>query len=311
MASYPVDYELPHVFEPFTKFHEHKHYNAPCDVLEFLRDEHMDVDATLVLAFLMDDVKAVNAAIEAGGSADAQTIAILRNNHGDWKLLPAIRDDNKKKILFELFMLYFYLVDLILQKFYRTRTIDDNNILREKGIDILGRQGSLRGTSILEFMVLLEEEELFDTILEHGVEEFELDRALMQAAFVGNPVFVKKLLEHGADANASRAGKERSRKCSADIKTPLTMVCFSSMTEGFKSERLDIARMLIEAGADAAYSNSAALVWTFQTRMFEERHELADMLISAGADITNKSVQRMAFLTKQGAEYFLKKTKAN
>jgi len=67
-----MEYELPHAFEPITKYFDHRYFRAPRDVLSFLRDT--DPDAGLVLATLENDMVGFEAYIRAGASVDAQIV---------------------------------------------------------------------------------------------------------------------------------------------------------------------------------------------------------------------------------------------
>jgi hypothetical protein len=286
-----MEYELPHAFEPITKYFDHRYFRAPRDVLSFLRDT--DPDAGLVLATLENDMVGFEAYIRAGASVDAQIVSTLRPianylNDNVINRSPAIRDDHDRKRLLRLF----YLRERCSKEIYHTYSHRSSSRSRADAVlqDVLAfltEDGSLRNSDVLQFTVALDDEDayVFERVLRNGVEKFELDRALMQAVALKKAECVRTLLRHGADPHASHAGELRAcppRPQKFDFqKTPLTMTCFNPF-EDVETDKtiLQIARLLLEAGADARRDDSSALYRAMQTHSFDTRFSRIDDAVS-------------------------------
>jgi len=309
------EYEIPRAFELITRYFKHKYYQCPRDVLSML--ESTDPDAGLIAAVNKDDAnEAFESCIRRGASTDAQHVALLvlpvESAEDFFDKCPVIRDDDQKRRLFRLFYLWLKCKNAYFcahsESYWRLikqgRPYDPR--LKHLVLDALRQEGSLRYADILQYTLEFDDDLACTEVLRAGVEPFELDRALMKAALLGKPDYVRVLLQHGADPDAKRAGPPNGI-CFRDD-TPLSVAChFNDNSE--TDDRLDVVRLLCDSGADVKRNGTTALTRTFQTRDFDLRRILADTLIAAGADITNEGVQAMAYKTREGALYVLEKTK--
>ena len=108
--------------------------------------------------------------------------------------------------------------------------------------------------------------------LDDGWEDsYDLNRALCQAAWLGRTDMIRMLLDHGVKADANADG---------DRMSPL----FFAASEN----RVDAAKMLIDAGADACFVGDKG----FSPLMVAAKlghTEVARLLISKGADVEGSS----------------------
>ena len=108
--------------------------------------------------------------------------------------------------------------------------------------------------------------------LDAGWEDsYDLNRALCQAAWLGRTDMIRMLLDHGVKADANADG---------DRMSPL----FFAAQEG----RIDAAKMLIDAGADACFVGDKGFSPLMVAAKLGHK-EVACLLISKGADVEGSS----------------------
>ena len=108
--------------------------------------------------------------------------------------------------------------------------------------------------------------------LDAGWEDsYDLNRALCQAAWLGRTDMIRMLLDHGVKADANADG---------DRMSPL----FFAASEG----RVEAAKMLIDAGADACFVGDKGFSPLMVAAKLGHK-EVACLLISKGADVEGSS----------------------
>jgi len=108
--------------------------------------------------------------------------------------------------------------------------------------------------------------------LDEGWEDsYDLNRALCQAAWLGRTDMIRMLLDHGVKADANADG---------DRMSPL----FFAASEG----RVEAAKMLIDAGADACFVGDKGISPLMVAAKLGHT-EVARLLISKGADVEGSS----------------------
>ena len=125
-------------------------------------------------------------------------------------------------------------------------------------------------------------------------DEPDLNRALCQAAWMGRVDMIRMLLDHGVAADANAGGDRQSPLCGRGVLPSISaaMASYSrNSTRRFFAAaegRIDAAKMLIDAGADACFTDSDG-VSPLMVAAKLQHTEVARLLISKGANVEGSS----------------------